>query len=443
MLGAISISAQKAIRILEGSGYQAGLVGGCVRDMLMGKEPNDFDVTTNATPEEMKFVFRNERVIETGIKHGTLTVLFDNEPIEITTFRIDGEYKDNRHPENVTFSRNLIEDLKRRDFTVNALYYDLDEGIQDCFGGIDDLENKIIRAVGDPYKRFNEDALRILRAVRFSSTLGFEIEKETKRAMLACKHLLKNISAERIADEINKFVLGKNVKNALLENYEILGEICPEFVKMNGFNQHNNWHIYDILEHTAVATESVPPILPLRLAMLFHDTGKVHTFFRDEKGIGHFYGHGDKSAEIVKSYLHNYKYDNETQKEVYELVKHHDLHTEADEVLIKKRLNRMGKERFLNLIKIQRADNNAQNPELTKMEHFDILEKMVDEISSQCCFTLSSLEINGSILMENGFEQGKIIGDILNILLTEVIENKLENEKNALLNRARQIYSQI
>ncbi len=443
MRKAISISAQKAIRTLEDSGYQAGLVGGCVRDMLMGQTPNDFDITTNATPEEMKFVFRNERVIETGIKHGTLTVLIDNEPIEITTFRIDGEYKDNRHPRSVSFSRNLIEDLKRRDFTINALYYDLDEGAYDSFGGIEDIKGKIIRAVGDPHKRFTEDALRILRAVRFSSVLGFEIESKTKKAMLDCKHLLKNISAERVAAELNKFVLGKNVRNAILENYEILGEICPEFIKMRGFNQHNKWHIYDILEHTAVATESVPPVLPLRLAMLFHDTGKVHTFFRDENGVGHFYGHGEKSAEIVKGFLHNYKYDNVTQKEVYELVKHHDLYTEEDEILIKKRLNRMGKERFLSLIKIQRADNMAQNPELTKMEHFDVLENMVEKISSISCFTLSNLEINGNTLLENGFEKGKKIGEVLNTLLSEVIENKLNNEKSALLERAKQIYSQL
>ena len=443
MLNEISVSAQKAIRILEGSGYQAGLVGGCVRDMIMGRKPNDFDITTNATPEEMKFVFRNEKVFETGIKHGTLTVLIDGEPIEITTFRIDGEYKDNRRPQSVSFSRNLDEDLKRRDFTVNALYYDLDEGVHDSFGGIEDVKNKIIRAVGDPHKRFTEDALRILRAMRFSSVLGFEIESETKKAMLECKHLLKNISAERIAAELNKFVLGKNVKNAILQNYEILGEICPEFITMNGFNQHNKWHIYDILEHTAVATESVPAVLCLRLTMLFHDTGKVHTFFRDENGVGHFYGHGEKSAEIVDEYLTKYKYDNATHKEVYRLVKDHDLYTDEDEVLVKKRLNRMGKDRFLKLIKIQRADNAAQNPELTKMEHFDILENMVEKISSESCFTLSSLAINGSALIANGFEKGRKIGEILNTLLSEVIEGKLLNEKKVLLERARQINSQM
>ena len=439
MLNFIDKSAQRAIRTLEKSGYQAGLVGGCVRDMLMGIPPHDFDITTNATPEEMKFVFQKERVIETGIKHGTLTVIIDGTPLEITTFRIDGEYKDSRHPESVTFSRNLKSDLERRDFTVNALYYDLDEGVVDVFDGENDIKNKVIRAVGDPEKRFCEDALRILRAIRFSSVLGFEIEEKTRQAMLKCKHLLKNISAERIAVEINKFVLGKNVKNAILQNYEILGELCPEFIKMHGFNQHNNWHIYDVLEHTAVAVESTPPLMHLRLSMLFHDTGKVHTFFRDEKGIGHFYGHGEKSAEIVREYLNKYKYDNETKEKVYYLVKHHDLYTEEDEVLIKKRLNRMGKERFLELVQIQRADNLAQNPALTKMEHFDILEEMARDISSRSCFDLKSLAINGSDLVENGFERGAKIGEILNTLLQEVIENKLKNERNILLSRAQSL----
>lgn len=439
MLDFIDKSAQRAIRMLEKSGYQAGLVGGCVRDMLMGIPPHDFDITTNATPEEMKFVFQKERVIETGIKHGTLTVIIDGTPLEITTFRIDGEYKDSRHPESVTFSRNLKSDLERRDFTVNALYYDLDEGVVDAFDGENDIKNKVIRAVGDPEKRFCEDALRILRAIRFSSVLGFEIEEKTRQAMLKCKHLLKNISAERIAVEINKFVLGKNVKNAILQNYEILGELCPEFIKMHGFNQHNNWHIYDVLEHTAVAVESTPPLMHLRLSMLFHDTGKVHTFFRDEKGIGHFYGHGEKSAEIVREYLNKYKYDNETKEKVYYLVKHHDLYTEEDEVLIKKRLNRMGKERFLELVQIQRADNLAQNPALTKMEHFDILEEMARDISSRSCFDLKSLAINGSDLVENDFERGAKIGEILNTLLQEVIENKLKNERNILLSRAQSL----
>ncbi len=434
----ISEGAKKALCMLSRAGYEAYIVGGCVRDMLMGNRAHDFDITTSALPEETKAVFKNERTIETGLQHGTLTVVLNSENIEITTYRIDGDYLDNRHPERVSFTRSLKDDLSRRDFTMNALVYNANEGVLDYFDGQADIKNKIIRAIGDPEKRFTEDALRILRAIRFSSTLGFEIEENTKKAMLKCKHLLKNISRERIAVEINKFVLGKNVKNAILQSYEILGEICPEFVKMHGFNQHNKWHIYDILEHTAVATEHAPAELHLRLTMLFHDTGKVHTFFKDENGVGHFYGHGEKSAEIVKKYLDEYKYDNFTKEEVYELVKHHDLYTEEDEILVKKRLNRMGKERFSQLIKIQRADNAAQNPALTKMEHFDELEKMVEKISSQSCFTLSSLEITGNDLIALGFV-GKEIGDALKILLNEVIEEKTANEREALISRATKL----
>lgn len=435
----ISDNATKAINMLKNAGYEAYIVGGCVRDMVMGIDAHDYDVTTSALPSETKEVFKDERTIETGLKHGTLTVVLNGEALEITTYRIDGEYLDNRHPQSVSFTRNLQQDLSRRDFTMNALVYNDKEGVLDYFGGQDDIENRVIRAIGNPEKRFQEDALRILRGIRFSSVLGFSIEENTKKAMIRCKHLLHNISPERIAVEINKFVLGRYVKNAILENYEILGEICPEFLRMHGFEQHNKWHIYDVLEHTAVAVENTPPVLPLRLAMLFHDTGKVHTFSTDEKGVGHFYGHGEKSAEIVREYLNKYKYDNYTKGEVYQLVKIHDLPTEADEVLVKKRLNRIGKERFLNLLKIQRADKLAQNPEIAKTDYLDILEKMADEIINQSCFDLSTLKINGTDLIENGFEKGKRIGEILNELLSEVIDNKLKNEKNELLQRAREM----
>ena len=432
----ISKNAEKAIEMLNGAGFEAYLVGGCVRDMVMGKQAHDFDITTSALPSETLQVFKNERTVETGIKHGTVTVIIDGEPLEITTYRIDGEYLDNRHPTSVSFTRSLKNDLSRRDFTMNALVYNHKEGVIDCFGGIDDIKNKTVRAIGEPEKRFSEDALRILRGLRFSSVLGFEIEENTKKAMLKCKHLLHNISPERISVEINKLLLGKNVKKVILENYEILGELCPELLKMKGFEQRNKWHIYDVLEHTAVALENTPPVLHLRLAMLFHDTGKVHTFFTDENGVGHFYGHGEKSAEIAREYLDKYRYDNYTKGEVYNLVKLHDMPTEADEVMVKKRLNRIGKDRFLDLIKIQRADNSAQNPDLTRMEHFDVLEEMANKIINQSCFDLSSLALNGKDLIEAGVEKGKRVGEILTIILNEVIEGALQNEKSTLLKRA-------
>lgn len=435
----ISLGAKRAIELLHSRGYEAYLVGGCVRSMLLGDTISDFDITTNALPEEMLDVFKGEKTFDAGFKHGTLSVVIENETVEITTYRVDGEYLDCRHPESVIFTNNLREDLARRDFTMNSLAYSFEEGVIDFFGGKSDISDKIIRAVGNPNKRFEEDALRILRAIRFSSTLGFQIEKETKEAMLKCKHLLKNISAERIASELCKFLLGKNVKKAILDNYEILGELCPEFLTMKGFEQFNKWHIYDVLEHTATAVEAIEPVHHLRLAMLFHDIGKVYTFFKDENGVGHFYGHNEKSAEIVKKFLSKYKYDNFTKQEVYELIKIHDMYTEENRVLVKKRLNRIGKKRFLDLIKIQRADNLAQNPLLTRMEHFDILERMVDEISKEECFSLSSLAINGRDLIAIGISQGKLIGELLKTLLNEVIEEKIKNERDELINRAKEL----
>ena len=333
--------------MLYRAGYEAYVVGGCVRDAIMQNEINDFDITTSATPDEMKVVFKDERTFDTGIKHGTITLYYNRENVEITTYRVDGEYDDNRHPKSVEFTKRLENDLKRRDFTMNAIVYNDKEGFIDMFSGIEDIKNKVIRAIGDPKKRFEEDALRILRAIRFSSVLGFTIEESTKRAMIECKSLLHNVSGERIAVEINKFLLGKNVKNAILENYEILGEIIPEIYKMQGFDQQTRWHIYDVLTHTAGAVENIPPVVHLRLAAFLHDTGKVHTFTVDEKGAGHFYGHNEKSAEIAHSYLTKYKYDNFTKDRVTRLVKVHDTPIEEDRIVIKRRLNRMGNECFL------------------------------------------------------------------------------------------------
>ncbi|MGM9665434.1 MAG: CCA tRNA nucleotidyltransferase, partial [Eubacteriales bacterium] len=278
MIFDISDGAKFAISMLHGAGYEAYAVGGCMRDMIMQRPVSDFDITTSATPEEMKRVFSGERVVETGIKHGTLTLVYNGENVEITTYRCDGEYKDSRHPSSVSFTTSLLEDLKRRDFTVNALAYDGNETLVDAFSGKSDIEKGIIRAIGDPSERFHEDALRILRGIRFSSVLGFEIEEKTKAAMIENLDLLDNISRERIAVEINKFVCGKYVKKAILENYEILGKIIPEVIKMNGFSQNTPYHVYDILTHTAVATQNVPPVKELRLAALFHDTGKVYSY---------------------------------------------------------------------------------------------------------------------------------------------------------------------
>lgn len=435
----LSKGALKAIEMLNNAGYEAYAVGGCVRDAIMGIEINDFDITTSATPEEMQQVFKNERTYETGIKHGTITFVYENENVEITTYRLDGEYEDNRRPKSVEFTKSLENDLKRRDFTMNAIVYNNNEGYIDMFGGIEDIKNKTIRAIGNPKDRFNEDALRILRAIRFASKLGFEIEENAKKAMLECKHLLHNISGERIAAEINKFVLGSNVKKAILDHYDILSEIIPEFEAMHNFDQKNDWHVYDVLTHTAVVVENTPQIAHLRLTALLHDTGKVHTFTVDENGIGHFYGHNDKSAEIAENYLTKYKYDNFTKERVYKLVKVHDTPIEPDRILIKKRINRMGKDCFFDLIKIKRADNLGQNLNKVRLDIIDEIEKIATDIVNEDCFTLGSLKINGGDLIKNGFKPGKQLGNILNTLLEEVMEEKIPNEKEALLKRAEEL----
>ena len=434
----LSNGANKAIELLKSNGYEAYAVGGCVRDMIMGAPAHDYDITTSATPDEMKAVFNGYTVIETGIKHGTLTFLYEKEPIEITTYRIDGDYKDSRHPESVEFTRNLKNDLSRRDFTMNALVYNEDDGIVDLVDGQSDIKNKIIRAIGDPKKRFEEDALRILRGVRFASQLGFTIEENTKKAMIECVHLLKNISKERINVEISKMLLGKNVKNVLVENCEIISEIIPQIKEMHGFDQNNKYHIYDVLEHTAVSIEKIDPILHLRLAMLLHDTGKPRTYSVDENGQGHFYGHAKISTEIASGFLKEYKFDNATKEKVVELVKIHDTPIEMDKIFIKKRMNRLGKELFFDLLKVKRADNLAQSPEYNWTDKLDKMEELAREIAEENCFTLSSLKISGADLLALGFK-GKQIGDTLNKLLDEVIEERLPNEREALIGKANEI----
>ncbi len=440
----LSSGALKAIKMLEGAGYEAYSVGGAIRDTIMGNPAQDFDITTSATPEEMKRVFVNERTIETGIQHGTITLIVDGECVEITTYRLDGEYDDNRHPKSVEFTRALASDLERRDFTMNALAYNpTSNTLVDVFGGKEDISNGIIRAIGDPRVRFTEDALRILRAIRFSSSLGFKIEENTRDAMLECAPLLENISKERIATELNKFLCGKNVRNAILENYEILGYILPEIKKMHGFDQRNSWHIYDILEHTARVTENVEGVPHMRLMAFLHDIGKVHTFTVDENGVGHFYGHNGVSAERAREFFNRYKYDNFTKERVCAIIALHDTHIEADKVYIKKRMNRMGREAFFELLALQRADNMAQNPAKTNMAHFDIVKDMANEIiADEECFSLKHLALNGTSLIENGFKAGKQIGEILDFLLNEVIEGRAENEKNTLLKIAKEKYGE-
>lgn len=426
---------KNAISQLNRAGYEAFAVGGCVRDALLGKTPKDFDLTTDALPEEVMQVFSDRHTIGTGLAHGTVTVMMDGMPLEITTYRIDAEYTDHRHPDQVIFTRSLKEDAARRDFTVNALAYHDQLGIIDHFGGLEDLSKKQIRAVGNAEKRFEEDALRILRALRFSSVLGFAIVPETLAAARTKKHLLQNVSAERIAVELNKLLCGKDARRVLTEYYDILGEVLPELLPMVGFLQHNPHHCYDVFTHTAVAVENTPPEPILRLAALLHDMGKPHCFHMDEQSIGHFYGHAAHSKELAENILARLKYDNFTRRQVLELVEHHDLPVEPTEKSVKRALKKFTPELFFPLLQLQRADHLAQHPDFHhRLQQDDAVRRIAEEIiAGDQCFSLKDLAISGKDLLALGMPPGKELGTLLQTLLDRVIDGDLPNEKDALL----------
>lgn len=435
-----------AINLLQSAGFEAYAVGGCVRDSLLGKIPNDWDITTSAKPEDMKSVFADFHCIDTGIKHGTVTVVIDGEPLEITTFRLDGEYEDNRHPKSVTFTSNLGADLGRRDFTVNAMAYSKMTGTVDLFGGQNDLKNKIIRCVGDPDRRFNEDALRILRALRFASALDFEIEEKTAQSLLKNCALLGNISEERIAKELLKLVCGKGAKRILTGFAPVLFEILPELQPMYKNSHDNPHHCYDIYEHTLIAVESIDPEPTLRFAMLLHDCGKPAVKKFDENGVAHFYGHQRISAEISAQILARLKVSNKFRDEILFLVSNHDrweLYENTEKM--PRYLSKFGLDGVLNLLKVMRADVLAQSPEYRyRLDQIADAEKTAKNLAAQKpCLSLSELQINGRTLMDIGIPQGRKLGAVLAQLLDEVIDGVTKNTQEALTTRAREIYREM
>lgn len=435
-----------AINLLQSAGFEAYAVGGCVRDSLLGKTPNDWDITTSAKPEDMKSVFADFHCIDTGIKHGTVTVVIDGEPLEITTFRLDGEYEDNRHPKSVTFTSNLGADLGRRDFTVNAMVYSKKTGTVDLFGGQNDLKNKIIRCVGDPDRRFNEDALRILRALRFASALDFEIEEKTAQSLLKNRALLGNISEERIAKELLKLVCGKGAKRILTDFAPVLFEILPELQPMYKNSHDNPHHCYDIYEHTLIAVESIDPEPTLRFAMLLHDCGKPAVKKFDENGVAHFYGHQRISAEISAQILARLKVSNKFRDEILFLVSNHDrweLYENTEKM--PRYLSKFGLDGVLNLLKVMRADVLAQSPEYRyRLDQIADAEETAKNLAAQKpCLSLSELQINGRTLMDIGIPQGRKLGAVLAQLLDEVIDGVTKNTQEALTTRAREIYSEM
>ena len=426
-----------ALSRLETAGFAAYAVGGCVRDQLMGRTPGDYDVTTAALPEQTAAVFAGERVIGTGMKHGTVTVLLDGHPLEITTFRVDGAYSDARHPDAVTFTRSLREDLARRDFTVNAIAWRPSEGLVDPFGGEADVRSGVLRCVGDADARFREDALRILRCLRFSAVLGFRIEPETAAAARANRALLRAVSAERVAEELRKLVCGPLVRSVVLEYTDVLGEVVPELLPLRGFEQHSPYHCYDVLEHCAAACEAVPPEPALRLAALLHDVGKPDCFFIGEDGVGHFYGHSARSAELVDPLLRRLRFDNESREEITALVRLHDVMLEPNERSVLRALRKYGPDFFFRLLQLKRADALAHAPGDKRDERLarcEVLEALANDLLARsACFSLRDLAVSGDDLLAAGFAPGPAVGAALNALLDAVTDGLVPNEKAALL----------
>ncbi len=423
--------AEKVIKKLENSGYEAYVVGGCVRDYLMGKKPFDYDVMTNARPDEIKKIFEDFKVILTGEKHGTVTVVSEGENIEVTTYRIDGEYKNSRSPEEVFFAEKAENDLSRRDFTMNAICYR--NGFTDPFGGMKDIENKIIRTVGESDRRFGEDALRIMRALRFSATLGFEIEEETKKSIHRQRMLLKNISPERIWSEFKKLLMGEYCENVLMEFHDVISVFAPCMEKCVGFDQKNRYHVYDVYTHMVKSVVFAPCDLRVRLCMLFHDVGKPDTFTFDETG-GHFKGHALKSRELAKEVFDNLRIDNDTKNVVLDLIEHHGREIVCEKKYVKRFLSKFSEEFFDLLVDVMRADTLAHSSEAMKnLDEIDRLVKFKNEISEdEDCLSLKNLKINGNDIIDCGISEGKRIGEILKELLEKVVDGELKNVREEL-----------
>ncbi len=452
----IPIKVNDIIEELMKHGFEAYAVGGCVRDMVLKREPEDWDITTSATPIEVKKIFR--RTVDTGIQHGTVTVLVDKDHYEVTTYRLDGEYEDNRHPKEVSFTSSLKEDLKRRDFTINAMAYNEKEGFIDLFGGMEDLSKGLIRCVGSAEERFDEDALRILRAVRFSAQLGFTIEPDTMSAVKAKVAHLNNISAERIRVELTKLLLSNHPDRLrILYEVGITGVVLPEFDLMMTTQQNNIHHIYSVGEHTIYAVTEIAGTLEdkrfdvreraiLKWTMLLHDIEKPSTISIGKDGQNHFYGHQDKGAITAKNILKRLKFDNETLDAVVHLIRWHDYRFVLTSAGMRKAASKIGKDYMELLFEVNRADTSAKNPAHTKekYERLEAAKSLYNEIVEKGeCVSLKELHINGKDLIAAGLKPGRELGEILNRLLAEVLEDPQLNHKEMLLFMANNMIQEV
>lgn len=429
----ISEDAEKLINILSDNGCKAYAVGGCVRDYLLGKPEKDIDITTSAKPETVEEILKqnNIRVVETGLQHGTVTAVLNGVPYEITTFRRDGEYKDNRRPESVSFVDDVKEDLSRRDFTINAMAYNHKEGIVDLFGGKKDIDNKVIRAVGNADLRFKEDALRIMRALRFSATLCFDIEESTKKAIFDNMYLLDNIAKERIFTELKKLLAGDNALQVLDAYKEVIGVVIPELKPAFDCVQNNPWHIYNVYDHIIHAVDAAPKDEIIRLTMLLHDIGKPSVKTTDEKGIDHFKFHAPVGADIAKKVLKRFKVSNEVYDKVTTLIRYHQCVENVDDIRVKRWLAKIGADYTKVLFKVRISDLYAHNPdkigyELKKLN--ELLIELDEIVAAGEAFKISDLAVNGNDLIALGYK-GEEIGEKLNEILMLVVDDRLNNMK--------------
>ena len=435
MILEIPKNAETILHILENAGYEAYVVGGCVRDSILGRKPDDWDITTSAKPEQVKELFH--RTVDTGLQHGTVTVLMEKEGYEVTTYRVDGEYEDGRHPKEVTFTASLEEDLKRRDFTINAMAYNPSGGLVDLFGGLEDIDRKIIRCVGDPLERFTEDALRIMRAVRFSAQLGFSIEEETRKALKVLAPNLKHVSAERIQVELVKLLMSPH-PDYLRTAYEagITAEFLPEFDACMETSQNTPHHCYTVGEHILHSLCHVRADRVLRITMLLHDIGKPVVRKTDENGRDHFKTHGNAGEKMAGQILRRLKFDNDTIRKVTRLVKWHDDRPEGTLKSVRRAVNRIGEDLFPLYLEVQQADMLAQslyrrNEKQARLDSVrDAYRQIIEE---KQCVSLKTLAVTGRDLIENGYRPGKEIGEKLEKLLNLVLEDPEKNQKEILL----------
>lgn len=433
----IPSDANELIHTLQNHGNSAYVVGGCVRDSIIGRQIHDWDICTSATPDEMLEIFKDKKVIETGLKHGTITVVVKVESYELTTFRIDGKYSDSRRPDSVIFTSSLIEDLKRRDFTINAMAYNDDEGLIDPFGGLEDIEYKKIQCVGSAKDRFGEDALRILRAIRFASQLEFVMTPETSYEINKQYKNLKNISIERINSEFCKIAASRDFCVEMVLYKDVFALFIPELKDMFEFQQNNPYHDYDVYSHTVHSIEHCKSDnLAVRLAVFFHDIGKPHSFQDGEDGIRHFKGHGKVSADITDNIMKRLKFDNETRNNVVELVYYHDATFEVGKKYVRRWINKIGVEQFRRLLEVRKADilGQKESYEQYRINKVNNIKQILEEVlREETCFTLKDLAVNGNDLMSIGYKENKELGNTLNELLRLVIDEECPNKKEKLL----------